>query len=423
MSGSGRRTHASDWMVDALWSFRHDGDGGGLGRIPAQVLIDRSPTMALWRSDLALLVRALQRLRAFRTVRVGDLPSAWSPGGRLSAGPPENQLLILVSDCSSPLWRSPEWWQEVYACLRHSRAALINPLPPKLWRRVGLDLPAVRVEGPRAPDTSNADLDFRRPPLLDALPKGGPDEPSWLPLPVLSLTGHALGQWARTVTGRRSEGCDALLVPGPAPWRPSQPPEPPRTAGSLTDSYLLSASPRAARLAVLCAAYEQLDLAQLEVMSQLFEGDTTTSDLAEVLVSGLFSVSDGGPTLRFHAGVREHLQSSLGVRDVRLLRERLPHYADRLVERRRVARPESHPPASVARPAEERPVEVRPVEAGPAEAPARPSASEHRPSTREAASPYFFLSYAHTPRFGAGDPTRTCGWSGSSATSAVTSWR
>ncbi|MFB6615463.1 TIR-like protein FxsC [Streptomyces sp. NPDC056367] len=397
MSGEGRRYGADRWIRDALRPFRDQWYDSDLRRFHAQLLVDRSPTMAVWRKDIDILTRALNDLRAFR-VRTGDLPGigdgeAWSPPGPVP--PSEDRMLILVSDCASPQWRRPVWWQELYPQLQCSSAALINPLPPKLWRRVGLDLPAVRVGPPRSRSAGNADLPFRPPPLLDTLPGGGPEAPSWLPLPVLTLTGPALRQWAGTLTSRSSyEGCDALLVPGPAPWSPPRPPGPPPTAASLADSYLLLASPRAARLAVLCAAYGQLDLAQLRAMSWSFEPAATPADLAEILVSGLFAVAGDEPTtLRFRSGVREHLRSSLGVRDVRLLRERLPHYAERLAEGRRTVRPAPGPAVPPSAPPAVKPVAAPPrVDKGPGRV------------LSGRGEPYFFLSYAHTPRFGPGGP-------------------
>ncbi|MFD9359482.1 TIR-like protein FxsC [Streptomyces sp. NPDC060031] len=366
-------------LVDALRPFqRHWAAGHGeRPRVHAEVLVDRSPTMAVWRDDLDVFGRALIGLGAFRSVQIGDLPSAAGPAAWPAAGPAADRLLILVSDCASSQWRAPAWWQELYALLHQSPTALINPLPPRLWRHTGLDLPAVRVEPPRATARSNADLPFTPPPLLHALPESGRGGPSWVPLPVMSLTGHGLGQWARTLTAESAGGCDALLVPGPLAWNPAAPHEPPYTAASLADSYLLSASPRAARIAVLCAAYKELDLPHLRKLATEFEPEAGAADLAEILVGGLFSVTGGEPTtLRLRDGVRERIQMSLGVRDLRLLRDRLPHHAERLVERRR---------------------------GGGLPAP-RTSGSGHRLSAREPRPPYFFLSYAHTPRFGLGGP-------------------
>ncbi|MFD9336844.1 TIR-like protein FxsC [Streptomyces sp. NPDC060028] len=363
-------------LVNALRPFQRHGAAGDGERpgVHAEVLVDRSPTMAVWRDDLDVFGRALIGLGAFRSVRIGDLPSAGGPAAWPAAGAAADRLLILVSDCASSLWREPAWWQELYALLHQSPTALVNPLPPRLWRHTGLDLPAVRVEPPRATARSNAGLPFTPPALLHALPEGGRGGPSWVPLPVMSLTSHGLGQWARTLTAESAGGCDALLVPGPSAWTAAAPRQPPHTAASLADSYLLSASPRAARIAVLCAAYKDLDLVHLKDLTREFEPEAGAADIAEILVGGLFSVTGGEPTtLRFRDGVRERIQMSLGVRDVRLLRDRLPHYAERLVERRRGGGP-----------------------------PTPRTSSGHRPSARETRPPYFFLSYAHTPRFGAG---------------------
>ncbi|MGW6706521.1 TIR-like protein FxsC [Streptomyces sp. NPDC054956] len=178
----------------------------------------------------------------------------------------------------------------------------------------------------------------------------------------------------------------------------------------------------------MCAAYEELDLPQLRAIARAFEPEATSADLAEVLVGGLLSVTAGEPaTLRFRDGVREHIRLSLGVRDVRLLCERLPQYAERLAERRHESRPAAHPanpanpaakPATVVPGASVTPAapdppgaQVAPVTPAPPVAPmkkpgtdAPPSRSLGRRPSRPDVQPYFFLSYAHTPRFGAGGP-------------------
>lgn len=117
MTGRSSPTDAATRMADALRPFQQRETGGDMpGRpqtgIHARILIDRSPTMAVWRDDLDAFARALIGLGAFRSVQIGDLPAAaeaqaWaaSPGTIATAGAggtDVHRVLILVSDCAAP---------------------------------------------------------------------------------------------------------------------------------------------------------------------------------------------------------------------------------------------------------------------------------------------------------------------------------
>ncbi|MFJ2225734.1 SAV_2336 N-terminal domain-related protein [Streptomyces anulatus] len=185
------------------------------------LVVDRSPSMQVWRETVSAFAGLLDRLGAFRTLQVRDLTVDPEDGVGLTdrqglptstgqlGSPDGRRLIVVVSDCAAPAWRAPEIWQQLRAWAGHEPVALLNPLPPKLWRRTGLDLPTVRVS-PDAPGTGNTGLRFRLPPLLAV---GEADPGEWLALPVLSLSPHALGRWSRTVMLAAPEGCSAALIP------------------------------------------------------------------------------------------------------------------------------------------------------------------------------------------------------------------
>jgi hypothetical protein len=199
--------------------------------------------------------------------------------------------------------------------------AILNPLPTKLWRHTGLDLPTARV-GPGAPGSHNAGLRFEIPLLLRMLPGM---TGKWVPLPVLSLTPHALGQWARTLMLGDPDGCDALLIPPSGRLDEHADSDKP-SADDLVDSFQRMASPAAMRLAVLCAPYKRVSLPLFHLMRQELVPAASLSDIAEVIVGGLFTIAgDGGPHLELHfrEGVQARLQGMLSAPDAWRLFEAL----------------------------------------------------------------------------------------------------
>ncbi|MFD4231347.1 TIR-like protein FxsC [Streptomyces sp. NPDC058545] len=423
----------------------------------ATVVIDRSPTMAVWAGTAAELVRLLARTGVFRTLRVRELyadgflentPTLHGPlgqrvleGGGRSAQP--RRLMLVLSDWASAAWRDGSQWNQLRTWAAAMPTVLLNPLPSKIWRQAGMSLPAVRVVSPGTPGVNNAQLRFVTTLLMNQAFPGTTDR-DWLPVPVNSLSPHAVGRWARTLMLSDPAGCEALLLPAPGlvDQLVEQDEDGPRTGRSLTDAYLYRASPAAVRLAVLCSLYPQVSIDMLRVVQQSLVPEATPPDLAEFVVGGLVTVTEaaqagGHPVLRFRDGTREQLIPRLGARDARLLHSAV----DRFIENNSASL--TRFPAAVSRsgaagvpvdpepfgevsaavlPALGVPVEtpvpadltvtsatespVKPVPdpgAAAAEEPGgfAPSAPPPRGGrTDHTASPYFFLSYAHTPGYG-----------------------
>ncbi|MFI0761929.1 TIR-like protein FxsC [Streptomyces anulatus] len=308
----------------------------------ATVVVDRSPTMAVWAETAGELVRLLARTGVFRTVRVRELYADPSPentptlhgplgqrvevsGGR-SVQP--RRLMFVFSDWASAAWRDGSQWNRLRTWADSVPTVLLNPLPSKIWRQTGMNLPAVRVVSPGTPGATNAQLRFVRTLLMDHAFPGTADR-DWLPVPVNSLSPHAVGRWARTLMLADPAGCEALLLPAPGRAELMAEEEgegvaDPLSGRSLTDAYLYRASPAAVRLAVLCSLYPQVSIDLLRVVQQSLVPEATTADLAEFVVGGLVTVTEaaqagGHPVLRFRDGTREQLMPRLGTRDARRL--------------------------------------------------------------------------------------------------------
>ncbi|MFG2911091.1 SAV_2336 N-terminal domain-related protein [Kitasatospora sp. NPDC048286] len=267
------------------------------------LVVDRSPSMQVWTETVDAFAGTLDRLGAFRTLQVRDLtfdadssPQLRDSQGRSSTvgqlrSPNGRRLVLTVSDCATDAWRAPAVWQQLRTWARTTPVALLNPLPTKLWRRSGLDLPTVRAT-PDRPGASSPRLSFTLPLLLPE-PTGDGTDRSWLPLPVVSLSPRHLDRWSRAVMTAAPEGCAAVLVPpgGRLPTRPGQP-HPTRSRGpaELADGFLRTAAPAAARLAVLCSQFDRLSLGLLHTIRRELLPRATTADLAEVLTSGVFTL-------------------------------------------------------------------------------------------------------------------------------------
>ncbi|MFD7553239.1 SAV_2336 N-terminal domain-related protein [Streptomyces sp. NPDC059835] len=289
-------------------------------------VVDRSPGMRVWRETVKELIALVSRTGAFRTLRVRDLlfrpdGSPISPG---QVGSPDGRMLVvLVSDCAAGAWRRPEVWQLLHTWAGTTPIALLNPLPTRLWRGTGLDLPLVRVT-PTVPGPYGARLPYDAPPLLDRDASGGPG--SWHPVPVLSMSAHSIGRWSRAMMRNDPAGCTAVLVPPtgrlPAHSVPATKPVPPEVRAH---GFLRTASRAAVRLAVLCSTFDPLPLAVLHLIRDALVQEAATADVAEVVTSGLFEISGDGDSvgLSLTRAAQAVLRERLAVDDVWRMREAL----------------------------------------------------------------------------------------------------
>ncbi|GAA4891510.1 NaeI family type II restriction endonuclease [Streptomyces coeruleoprunus] len=280
------------------------------------LVVDRSPGMRVWQETIGEFTAVLDRLGAFRTLQLRDLVFDGdglprTPGPLRSAD--GRTLVVVVSDCAAAPWREPEVWRLLREWAGATPTALLNPLPTKLWRRGGLNLPTVRFT-PTAPGAHRSRVPHEPPPLL-GVPEADASG-AWLPIPVLSLSPHSLDRWSRTMMRGDPEGCTAVLVPPGGRLRDGgRPRSVPVSPATLAEGFLRTAAPRAARLAVLCAPFDRMSLSLLHIVRRELVPDATTADVAEVVTSGLFRLEQDGE------GPVELLLSA----EARaILRERLP---------------------------------------------------------------------------------------------------
>lgn len=301
----------------------------------AVVLVDSSLSMSVWEETSRAVIRLLNTLGGFRAVHTwrlewqGSEPRVRDHHGREvlgkrvphhGSGTQGRRLVLVLSDCAARGWHDPAPWLLLREWGKQIPVALLDPLPPRLWRRSALNLPAVRVTGGRA-GGHNGSLRFTVPPRLR--PREDEERtagPAWSALPVVSCTPHSLGAWANTLMRADPAGCGAVLVPttGRLPRGRTGPAPAPSDPALLAEAFVHTAPAAAVRLAVLCSVVRELPLPLLHVLRDQAVPEAAYADLAEVLTSGLFAVRrvpDGDPVLALHTSARTYLRTHLTTHD------------------------------------------------------------------------------------------------------------
>ncbi|MET3986430.1 SAV_2336 N-terminal domain-related protein [Streptomyces sp. PvR034] len=301
-----------------------------------RLVLDASPSMAVWHDMFDELRAVCERLGAFRDVQVHYLHRLADGRAAIGAGaepevrmrpadvlrdPTGRGLTMVVSDCAGPLWREGEAQRLLHRWAQCTPCVVVQPLPQRLWGRSWL--PTERGTLARR-DGGEPHLEFRpdRPPR-PGRPVGG------LTVPVLPPSAPALGAWARLVAGLGSGAVPAEVgrVLADHPAAPAPLPRAARPPRELVRRFRSSASPRAVQLAVYLSA-TPLALPVMRLVQRTMLPDSEPSDLAEVLLSGLLRRS--GPTpgqwYEFVPGVQDVLLGPLGRDEAALVLKHCSEY-------------------------------------------------------------------------------------------------
>ncbi|QES56611.1 hypothetical protein DEJ51_22525 [Streptomyces venezuelae] len=305
-----------------------------------RLVMDASPSMAVWQDMFEELRSVCERLGAFRDVQVhylhrladgtAALGRSPAPGCVRASGlrsgdqlrdPTGRALTMVVSDCAGPLWREGTAQRLLHRWAECTPCMVVQPLPQRLWGRSWL--PTERGTLTR-PEGGGQQLAFRpdRPPL-PGRPTGG------LTVPVLPPSATALGAWARLLAGLTAGPVPAEVgrVLADHPAAPLPPPRAMRPPRELVARFRSSAAPRAVQLAVYLSA-APLTLPVMRLVQRTMLPDSEPSDLAEVLLSGLLRRSgpEPGHWYEFAPGVQDVLLGPLGRDEAALVLKHCSEY-------------------------------------------------------------------------------------------------
>ncbi|MFC3990352.1 SAV_2336 N-terminal domain-related protein [Actinoplanes siamensis] len=298
------------------------------------LVLDHTSVGGVWDRLGRELRTLLERLGAFRTVRVARLGPAARRSPLSLADRPGDHLLLVLSDCVGESWWDGEMSRLIAHWARRAPVAILQPLPERLWSRTGLDPLPGRLRSPRAGAPATA-YTFASTLRRRGLPAGG------LPVPVLEIEPRWLGTWARLVAGRAPGGIDAVVTPaGAAPrHRPVPRPGPEPPAEQRVRDFRAGASAPAYDLARYLSVAKPLNLAVMRLLQSVMVPESRPAHLAEVLYGGLLRPSspDGAASddqhFEFLPGVRHELRDTLAASDPERVRAEVSRYLGEHPER------------------------------------------------------------------------------------------
>lgn len=299
----------------------------------AVLLVDCSPSMQVWGPLAAELRALLARSTVFRSVHVlpVDPQNPSGPAGRRRAA--GAAVTFLLTDGTSPGWRSPQAVRALAAWGRRGPLAVLNPLPRRLWRGTALDARPRLLAAPGEFDPLGRLI------VCDALSgERDPEADGLLALPVLHPTASALEQWAGLLTRPGVPHLIETALLDEAPPACAGPAVPQGTAEELLSHFRGAFSPEAYRLAVRLSAIRPLTTPLMQLVRAATMRDAGPTHVAEILLGGLLERTDQArdaaaartldralgapapghlvqPVYDFRPGVRELLFSGLGAEE------------------------------------------------------------------------------------------------------------
>lgn len=310
------------------------------------VVVDGYESMSIWRQMLTELRGFLERLGAFSDVRFWVLNHAADDSSHLSvsrwrrdsalrsvhelADPSGRRVIVVVSDCLGPSWRSGAAQRVLARWGRSQPVAIWQPLPQRLWSYTYVQPTAVRLRATRA-GAPNADLNCDH--VTRPTEAGG-----HAPVPVLELDAPWLASWSRLINAAGTSGVDAIAAFadradmedrdnafGRGIWL---------SAEDRVRRFRATASPDAFRLAV-CVAAAPVTLPIIRLIQRVMLHTDRSSLLAELFLGGLLQRvgHDSGTDpdqvqYDFLPGVRDNLLASLHRNDAMQVLLEVSDYVD-----------------------------------------------------------------------------------------------
>ncbi|MER7400835.1 SAV_2336 N-terminal domain-related protein, partial [Streptomyces sp. NPDC000151] len=268
------------------------------------LVIDDGTSMLLWQRLCGELRGVLERLGAFRDVRVyglhtrgggrpglrsspfGDGPANGDPG--VLADPSGATMVLVVTDGIGSAWRGGQMGDVLAGWGRCGPTAVLQVLPPQMWKGSGVRADRWEVTS-RGRASANATWQV----TASGLP---PELASFrgVPIPVLAPRPASVAEWARLVASPGGTAVLPLLRTAPAAGDlgadiAAAPPPPPGTdaATAAVLRFRDTVSPEAYRLAAHLAALAPVSVPAMRLVQESVSWPAETAHLAEVFSGGL----------------------------------------------------------------------------------------------------------------------------------------
>ncbi|MBD2025867.1 AAA-like domain-containing protein [Leptolyngbya sp. FACHB-711] len=300
------------------------------------LVVDESDSMLIWRRTVTELQRLLENYGVFRTVRVWSLVDVdhsvqIRPGFGISArrqrsrspseliDPNGRCLVLVVSDCVSPMWQSGQVMPALRAWSQCGAMAIVQMLPEWLWRRTALGLAtAVQLQS-LVPGVPNQQLIVRASEAWDES-----DLEIGIKVPVITLEPELFASWTQVVAGKGGVWTPGVVFePTFAEGEEDELAIADLTGQQRVQRFRLMASPMARRLAGLLAAAPVISLPIVRIVQDRLLQESRQVHVAEVFLGGLLKplttitpeVNPDQVQYDFFDSVREVLLESIPIPD------------------------------------------------------------------------------------------------------------
>jgi cyanophycinase len=270
-----------------------------------ELVVDEGISMQIWRHTIKELEQLLKNYGIFRDVRVwglinneqnkiqirrgiGAIAKNQSPrsaaelidsGGR--------RLVLIVSDCVSDLWRSGAVNSALKTWANNVPTAIIQMLPKWLWGRTALGRATeVRFQG-LTPSVSNRQLITNTVSLWSEI-----DEAIGIKVPVFTLEPDLVSNWAQMLVGKSNiQSLGFVFKPEVRNLERNKPLfnffQGELTAEQRVQTFRVTASPMARKLAGLLASAPVISLPVVRLIREAMLKDSQQVHVAEVFLGGL----------------------------------------------------------------------------------------------------------------------------------------
>ncbi|MGK7942750.1 MAG: SAV_2336 N-terminal domain-related protein [Crocosphaera sp.] len=319
------------------------------------VVIEQSSTTIIWKQVLVEFQRLLKHQGAFRDVRVWGLKEingqiqlvAQMPLGdwqTTTHSPKElidataQRLILLVSDCISPLWRKGLIHSVLELWGKQGLLTILQVLPSRLWERTAL---VSQVSGQLR--NLSFDRHLKNSKLRLALDIDDEedeillDKSELVQVPIITLEPRSLSSWAKVLIGTgEKEVVGYVLRKLEKPASVSVSTAHPReslSASKLVNRFRGTASPVARRLAGFMA-FTPVNISVVHLIQKTLLPQSNQLHVAEVFMSGLLksmptSVKFDLIEYEFVDGVREILRQFIAPSEAIMLIEQVSDYIAR----------------------------------------------------------------------------------------------